>query len=252
MNKTINGQSVHIDSIGQGNDVLLLHGWGVDSSVMQPIQEHFSQKFRVTRIDLPGFGQSPAPKTAWSIYDYADFVAKLINQLKLKDPIIIGHSFGGRISIILGSRGIGSKFILTDSAGILPKRSVGYYMRVYSYKAAKKLMNLSFLKKYKDRVLNIWQSKNPSSDYAAATGIMREIFIKVVNEDLQPLLHKITVPTLLIWGENDTATPLSDGKLMEQLIPDSGLVVFPQSGHYCFLDAPIRFYTVVGYFIGQE
>ena len=251
MEKIINNQKVNIETIGQGSDLLLLHGWGTDISVMEPMQKHFSQRFRVTSVDLPGFGQSPAPKAAWSIYDYADFVEAIINALVLKDPIILGHSFGGRISIILASRGIGSKIILTDSAGIRPKRSTKYYLRVYSYKAAKKVMRLPFLRRYNEKVLDLWRRNNPSSDYAAAQGIMREIFIKVVNEDLAHLLAKISAPTLLIWGENDTATPLSDGKIMEKLIPDSGLVVFPNCGHYCFLDAPVRFYTVVGYFLGQ-
>ena len=97
--------------------------------------------------------------------------------------------------------------------------------------------------------MELWRKNNPSSDYNAAQGVMRQIFVKVVNEDLKPLLPQIKSPTLLVWGENDTATPLSDGRLMEKLIPDAGLVVFEGCSHYSFLDEPGRYYAVVDYFL---
>ena len=167
----------------------------------------------------------------------------------LEDPVILGHSFGGRLAVILGSRGIGSRLVLADAAGIKPRHSVDYYLRVYSYKAAKKVMSLPGLNKRKEQALDLWRKKNPSSDYASAQGVMRQIFVQVVNEDLTPLLSKISASTLLIGGRNDTATPVEDGKLMEKLIPDAGLVVFENCGHYSFLDDPHRFYTIVDHFL---
>lgn len=249
MEKIISGLKINYQLSGEGMDLLLLHGWGASSAVMAPMQERFSAIARVTNLDLPGFGHSEAPHSGWSVYDYADFVEEVISSLGLQNPVILGHSFGGRLAIILGSRGVGRKLVLTDAAGILPKRGIDYYLRVYSYKAAKKVMSLPGLNKCADRVLDLWRKNNPSSDYANAQGVMREIFVKVVNEDLQPLLPQIKLPTLLIWGENDIATPLADGQLMERLIPDAGLVVFEHCGHYSFLDDPFRFYTVVEYFL---
>ena len=249
MEKIISGLKINYQVSGSGPDLLLLHGWGASSSVMLPMQERFSALARVTNLDLPGFGQSETPQHGWSVYDYADFVAEAIAVLGLTDPVILGHSFGGRLAIILGSRGVGSRLILVDAAGILPHRGAGYYVRVYSYKAAKKVMNLPGLNKYADRVLDLWRKSNPSSDYANAQGVMRESFVKVVNENLQPLLTEIKMPALLIWGANDTATPLHDGQLMERLIPDAGLVVFENCGHFSFLDDPLRFYAVVEYFL---
>lgn len=231
--------------------VLLLHGWGVDSATLEPLRAHLSTICRAVSLDLPGFGDTESPPTAWTVFEYGDFVEAFIQKLSLDDPILLGHSFGGRLSIILGSRGVGKKLILTDAAGILPKRSCKYYLRVYSYKLAKKLFSLKPLLPYKDQALKRWLRTNPSSDYAQAQGVMRQIFVKVVNQDLQPLLQKINVPTLLLWGELDTATPLSDGKLMEKLIPDAGLVVFEGAGHYPFLEQPGRFYSVVDYFISH-
>lgn len=251
MEKTIAGIKTNYHIMGKGEDLLLLHGWGVDSSTLAPMQEHFAAHHRVIRIDLPGFGNTEAPKTAWSVYQYADFVETCCRELEITDPVLLGHSFGGRLAIILGSRGFGKKIILTGAAGIIPKRSASYYARVYSYKAAKGIMSLPGLNKKKEEALDIWRKNNPSSDYAQAEGVMRAIFVQVVNEDLQPLLAKISSSTLLIWGENDTSTPLADGQLMEKLIPDAGLVVFEKAGHYAFLDDPARFYTVVDYFLAH-
>jgi pimeloyl-ACP methyl ester carboxylesterase len=249
MEKTITGLSIHYQVMGEGKDLLLLHGWGVDSSVMRPMQEHFSAHMRVTSLDLPGFGKSDTPQVPWGIYDYGNLTEAFVAELGLVDPVILGHSFGGRIALILGARGLAKKLILVDAAGIRPKRSLNYYLRVGSYKAAKKVMALPGLRFYREKALDLWRKNNPSSDYQAAQGMMRQIFVNVVNEDLKPLLPIVTAPTLLIWGADDTATPLSDGRLMERLIPDAGLVVFEHSGHYSFLDNTPGFYAAVDYFL---
>jgi len=107
----------------------------------------------------------------------------------------MGHSFGGRVSILLGARGLPAKLILVDSAGIRPRRSLGYYLRVYSYKAAKALFSLPLLRGHKERALAFWLRSNPSSDYKQAQGVMRQVFVKVVNEDLRRHLPKIKAPT---------------------------------------------------------
>lgn len=252
MNININGQDANYQVSGTGQPVLLLHGWGVDSTLMNSVYQHLAEKHMAISIDLPGFGASPAPHEVWGVYDYADFIQSFLQRLNIEKPIVIGHSFGGRLTIILASRAITGKIILCDSAGILPKRSGEYYARVYSYKAAKKVMSLPGLNKYADKALALWRKSNPSSDYQAAQGIMRQIFVKVVNEDLQPLLTQIKVPTLLIWGENDDATPLWQGQLMEQLIADSGLVVFEGCGHYAYMEQLTRFLTITDCFLEQE
>ena len=79
--------------------------------------------------------------------------------------------------------------------------------------------------------------------------MMRAILSKVVNEDLKNVMPLIKAPTLLIWGENDTATPLKDAKIMEKIIPNAGLVSFPGCGHYSFLDNPMGFSAVLQSFL---
>ena len=184
--------------------------------------------------------------------DYADLVEGFIKKIDLDRPVIIGHSFGGRLSIILSARNIPRKTVLVDAAGIRPKRTMKYYLRVYTYKCAKKLFALPGLNRYRGRALSLWLKKNPSSDYNAAEGMMRQIFVKVVNEDLKHYLPEIEVPTLLVWGDNDPATPLSDGKLMEKMIPDSGLVVLNGAGHYSYLERLPQFLLILDSFFKRR
>jgi pimeloyl-ACP methyl ester carboxylesterase len=248
----VQGLKTAFDVAGKGAPLLLLHGWGVERSVFTPLQQHFARHMQVWSLDFPGFGASAQPPAVWGVSDYADFVQAFCVAVDLKNPSLLGHSFGGRVAIHLAGRGFGDKLVLSDAAGLKPKRGPAYYIRVYSYKAAKKLMGLPGLNRWYDQALNLWLKRNPSSDYALAAGIMRAVFVKVVNEDLAALLPRIAKPALLIWGEKDTDTPLADGQRMEKLIPDSGLVVIKSAGHYPFLDQPAYFYRVLESFFSQS
>ena len=241
----VQGLKTAYDVVGEGAPLLLLHGWGVERSVFASLQQHFSRHMQVWSLDFPGFGESSEPPVAWGVRDYADFVREFCQAVGLENPSMLGHSFGGRVAIVLAGAGFGTKLVLTDAAGLRPKRGVAYYARVYSYKAAKRVMRLPVLRRWYDQTLALWLKRNPSGDYTKAQGIMRAVFVKVVNEDLGPLLPHISLPTLLMWGENDTDTPLTDGQKMEKLIPDAGLVVFKGAGHYPFLEQPAYFYRVL-------
>ena len=246
----MNGLKTAYEVTGKGEPLLLLHGWGLNRSVFAAMQQHLSRYMRVWSLDFPGFGGSEAPATVWGVADYANFVQAFCKQMWLESPSLLGHSFGGRVCIVLCARGFGNKLVLTDAAGILPRRSPAYYARVYGYKAIKKIMSLPLLNRYYDKMLAYWHKRHASSDYAKAEGIMRQILVKTVNEDLEPFLPRIKQPTLLMWGEADTATPLAHGKKMEQLIPGSGLVVFEGAGHFPFLQQPARFHRVLESFFG--
>ncbi|MCL1976297.1 MAG: alpha/beta hydrolase [Firmicutes bacterium] len=250
MEAIIQGLKTAYDVAGKGEPLLLLHGWGVERSVFAPLQQHFASYMQVWSVDFPGFGESDEPPFVWGVEDYATFIQDFCLAMEIQNPSILGHSFGGRVAIVLGSRGFGAKLVLADSAGLRPKRSLSYYFRVYSFKVIKKALSLPGLKHWRDAALATWLKRHSSGDYAKAQGVMRNIFVKVVNEDLQPLLLHINIPTLLMWGENDCDTPLSDGKKMEKLIPDSGLVLFKGAGHYPFLEQSSYFYRVLESFFG--
>lgn len=209
--------------------VLFLHGWGAPAETYRLMLDHLAGYCRVVAPDLPGFGGSAEPETPWTVDDYVEWTLDFAKALRLERVILINHSFGGRVSIKLLSRRpvplTVEKAVFMDAAGIRPKRSLSYYVKVYSYKAAKRVLP-ALAKKM--------QGKTGSADYRQASPLMRQTMVKCINEDLTHLLPQVAVPTLLIWGSADTATPLSDGQLMEKKIPDVGLVVLEGAGHFAF------------------
>lgn len=246
--------TLHYNETGpaDGANIVLMHGWGCNHTTLASIEKILNEKMHVYNIDLPGFGKSQEPNSVWGIEEYTRVIEQMIDKLGISNPILLGHSFGGRISILLSSRNQVNKVVLTDAAGIKPKRSMKYYTKVYSYKFLKHLLPLIFGNKKGNLILDKYRGKSGSSDYNQASPMMRAILSKCVNEDLKHVMPNISAPTLLIWGENDTATPLSDAKTMERLIPDSGLVSFPGCGHYSFLDNPIGYKAVLKEFLKLE
>lgn len=253
-NIEISGMTLHYDESGpaDGATIVLLHGWGCNHTTVASIRKLLEQKMHVYSFDLPGFGKSDEPKQVWGIEDYTRFTEDAFKQLGISNPILLGHSFGGRISILFASRNKTSKVILVDAAGVKPRHSLKWYFKVYSYKTAKKLYPIIFGKERAQRKIERARTRRGSSDYNNATEMMRAILSKCVNEDLCHVMPSITAPTLLVWGEEDTATPLQDARKMEKLIPDAGLVSFAGCGHYSFLDNPGGFRAVIQSFLNKE
>lgn len=245
----INGLEISYWLEGAGKDILLLHGWGVSKESMAPVFNNLSKDYRVCAPDLPGFGASQEPETPWSVADYAAFAETFIAAVELDHPLIIGHSNGGRIAIRLvggGYRNI-CKLVLTGSTGIIPKRKIGYYIRLFFFKSGKRILKLPAVGKLFGKVFD--PSKYGSADYKAASPIMKQTMVKLLHEDLKSYMPSIACPVLLVWGDKDTAVPLEDGKTMEKLIPDAGLVVYKNAGHYAFLENFNSFIAAVRYFI---
>lgn len=251
MDKTIeiDGVTVGYTVEGEGSQtVVLLHGWGCQRSTLASVAKGaLDAGCRVINIDFPGFGVSTEPPEVWGVEAYTSMLEKLLSAEGVKHPTLLGHSFGGRVAIVYASRNDVGKLILVDAAGVKPRRSMRYYFKVYSYKLMKRLMGLVYGREGAQKRLD--KRRSGSADYAAASPQMRRIMSRVVNEDLCHLMSLIKAPTLLIWGENDTATPLADARRMERLIPGAGLVSFPGCGHYSFLDNPVQFRAVLQSFL---
>lgn len=209
---------------GEKTPVLLMHGWGCDVRVMRRIFYFLvTLGHEVVSIDFPGFGKSDPPPENFTVFDYATLTEKLIKQLFDRPIIALGHSFGGRIALILGDSECVEKLILVSSAGIKPRRKPSYFVKVGLYKFCKKVLK-------KDM-------KNAgSTDYKALSPIMKKVFVSVVNTDLTENAKKVSVPTLLIWGENDKETPLYMAKKLNKHIRGSRLVTLNGCGHFCFAD----------------
>lgn len=216
--------------------IFILPGWGDTRNTFYYIVKFLSSFFTIYIIDLPGFGQSPFPNKNLTIYDYADLIHNFIKQQKVENPILLGHSFGGRIIITLcGHYKIkADKIILIDSAGIKPKKSLYQILKTYLYKFLKKL-KIFLPKKKKKRYLNHLIKIFGSTDYKNLNENMRKTFINIVNEDLSYEIKHIASEALLIWGKQDKATPLKDGIKMNKWIKNSALIQV-KGKHFCYLE----------------
>ena len=227
----------------------MLHGWGANIGLLWPLAERLvGLGYRVYVMDMPGFGDSDLPPVAWTVHDYARFVMDYADHHNLERFYLFGHSFGGRLGLILGAEHHDRviKMVLADSAGIPLKRPLMSQLRLKSYKGIRDGLAQVGLKKLAEILRNWYNNRYGSSDFQNVSGVMRETFVKVVNEDLKEYAIRGRVPTLLIWGELDEDTPLWQGELLEKLIPDAGLVVFPDAGHYSYLENPVHTYSEPG------
>ena len=257
----IDGLKINYRDEGQGPLLVLLHGWGSNVDLFDGIFKFASKKYHVVGMDMPGFGKSDEPKEAWAVSDFVDFVIHFINQLypNEKEVMLLGHSMGGRVIIKMIAtktdmeRGFDvPRVILTDSAGIKPIPSEKQSSKTKRYKFYKGILTKTGIAKAFPGTIEALQKKFGSADYAAASPIMRQSLVKVVNEDLAPYMPKLKMPVLLIWGDQDTATPLSDGQQMEKLMPEAGLAVIPGAGHYSFLDNQYMYNKILGSFLHIE
>lgn len=222
----INNVKINYIQYGEGNDVLLLHGWGQNIAMMKPLGDNLCDRFRVTIIDFPGFGESDEPSSAWTITDYANMLEKLVVELKIKKPIIMGHSFGGRVAIRYSANNPIEKLVLFGSPCIRLEQELSF-----SVKLLKKLKTLPGLNEFGEYMKKYIGSR----DYKAASPIMRKILVNVVNEDLSEYAKKIEEPTLLIWGEMDTEALVEDARELEKIMMDAGLIILPGT-HYAYLE----------------
>lgn len=252
----INGQEIVYTCEGDGEAVVLLHGWGSNRKLFDGIIKSVSEKYMAVAPDLPGFGDSPEPEKAWSVGDYADLVIDFLSALNIKKAVFIGHSFGGRVIFKLFEKEMLpfeiDKIILIDSAGVKPKKSVEQKVKQRIYKISKGILASKPVSAVFPDALENLRKKNGSADYNAASPIMRQCLVLTVNEDLTHIFPRVNVPSLLIWGDRDDATPLSDAKLMESTIPDAGLVICEGAGHYSFLEQPGKCQRVIRSFLNID
>lgn len=225
MFKIIKNVKINYKQYGEGSDVVLLHGWGQNIQMMDPIGNYLKANHKITIVDLPGFGLSEEPDSVWGVNEYVLLLEELFEFLKIREPILIGHSFGGRLTQVYASRNKTNKIVLFGS----PCVRHNYTSKKQSlFKALKKVKLLK-------PIAEIMKKHLGSPDYKNATPRMRDVLVKVVNEDLSEYAKKVSCPALLIWGENDQAVPVSEAKELDELLKDSALIVLPGT-HYCYLE----------------
>ena len=233
--------------------VLLLHGWMAQIESWAPVYLNLMKQRKVYVIDFPGqAGKSSSLNEPWGVPEYSEMVKAFIENQNIKGCDVIGHSFGGRVIIYLASQDdkLFSKIILTDSAGVKPKMSFKKFCKIYSYKFLKNTSKLLMSKEKHEEYLNKMRAKRGSEDYTKLNSdTMRQTFNRIISLDLTSKLKDINNSTLLIWGENDTDTPLYMAKIMEKNIKDSGLVVIENAGHFSYLDNTAKYLLVINEFL---
>lgn len=239
MRVKIKGLDVNYEQYGEGKDILLLHGWGQNIAMMKPLGDNFCNRFRITIIDFPGFGESEEPKEKWNIGTYSDMLEEFVKKVNIKKPIVMGHSFGGRVAIRYSSRNAIEKLILFGSPCIRIQEQLSLSVKVL--KKLKTLPGLNSLGEYMKKYIG-------SRDYKAASPIMRQTLVEVVNEDLSKFAREIEEPTLLIWGEYDTEAPVNEARELEKIMVDAALIILPGT-HYAYLENLPRVVEILNSFI---
>ena len=248
---TLEDITIYYEQYGNNNKtILILPGWGNTRETFHHIINHFKKDYTIYILDYPALGNSPIPSKTLTIYDYTELIIKFMNHLNLNNPIIIAHSFGGRITTLLtGYYKIKiDKLILIDIAGIKPKKTLKKIIKEKTYKLLRIISKLLPKKKQKyiqQKLLNLFAS----SDYNALPIQMKETFKNIVNEDLKKNFKNIQSEVLIIWGELDNDTPLKDAYTINKLIKNSGLIVLKKANHYSYLQNPILINNIIYEFI---
>ncbi|MBN2545828.1 MAG: alpha/beta hydrolase [Spirochaetes bacterium] len=221
------------NELNDKKNLVFVHGWGADKFNLKAIYDNLKYEFRILSIDLPGFGSSSTPYEIAGSEDYAEYLYEFLNRLNFKNINYIGHSFGGKIGIILAGKyeNLISRLVLIDSAGIRSKRGINWHLKIYTFKFLKIIFSKIFKSEKKIEKL---KDLFGSNDYKNA-GKLKNILVKVTQEDFTFLLDKIKCPVFLYWGEKDRYTPLWMAKKMNKLIKDSALYIVKKADHFPFL-----------------
>lgn len=262
MVKTILGISSHIEQYGQkGEPILLLHGWGKAVNLKQhlePLALVLADEYRVTALEFPAHGQSGKPNAAWGVPEFALWVKAAMDALELRGVTLVAHSFGGRVALWLCTHypKLVRRVVLTGAAGLLREKTPEEEAAGSRYQARKKMLQamckLPLLSRSAQTLQKKLRDRRSSSDYLEADEDMKDSFVRIVSQDLGPLLPQVSQPTLLIWGDQDEATPLWMAQRMEQEIPDAGLVIFENRGHFAYLEELGRFAGIIKAFIRED
>lgn len=229
----------NFSDIGSDTTIVLLHGWGQNIQMMEPIGNKYLDKFNILIVDLPGFGQSEEPPYPWTVYDYSNCIYELVTSLKLSKIILIGHSFGGKVSLVYSSKYKVEKLVCLASPYC--KEITKLPLKTKIYKLIKKIPGLKWL-------ANIMKNLIGSTDYKNSSDIMRGVLVQTVNLNLTEEVKKIKCPTLLVWGTLDTAVPINRAYELEKMIKDSAVISYEGATHYAYLERLNHLITVLDSF----
>ena len=259
MIKDVDGVRIHYETAGeQGSRVLLLHGWGCNISLMKPVSDALQEDHRVMTIDFPGHGESGRPPEPWGVPEYGDCLLRFLRSENFLPCAVVAHSFGCRVAAWLASEdpNLFTRMIFTGAAGIRPKQTEEAKKRSERYRTlkhrAETLKKIPFLRGAAGAMEEKLRRKYGSADYNRLDEEMRKTFVKVINLDLTERYELIRQSTLLIWGDQDTETPVWMGREMEKRIPDCAMVLLEGGSHFAYLEQLPRFNAIASHFLKED
>ena len=220
---------IHAIELGNGEPILLLHGWGSNLTLMMPIASSLCHDYRCITLDLFGFGKTDEIENYTSFNDYIECLHDALEELNVLNPIIIAHSFGARIAVLYALKYSVKALVLTGAAGLKKPLSLINKCKIFLHKKG-------FIQK-------------GSVDYENASTFLKKVLIEVVNTDLSEFYAQINIPTLLVWGELDIDTPLWMARKLNKLIKNSQLIIFKKEDHFAYYHEYQRFCFIVKEFL---
>lgn len=214
--------------------IVILHGWGLSANVFSPLARELARNhLTVFAPDLPGFGDSIIPDHALKLEDYVHFLEEYFKKNNIEKPVLIGHSFGGRVALrySLSHPENLTTLVLTGTPGFtpVPKKKLALFISVA--KIGKLFFLIPFTSAIRDHVRQWYYYVVGARDYYRAQGVMKDTFKNIVAEELKTSMEHVRVPALLIWGADDIIVPVSVARRMKETIPGASLTVVPSVGH---------------------
>lgn len=247
----IAGRRVAFQRAGKGPVLVLVHGAVSDSRVWRRQLRTLSDEFTVVAWDAPGCGRSADPPESYRLPDYADCLMGFIETLGLREPHLLGHSFGGALVLELYRRHptTPASLILVGGyagwAGSLPAGEVARRVQ-YAEQAAQQMAGGKWDPISTPGLFSDLMSAETASELAGIMADSRPVAARsmahaLAEADLRDMLADVDVPTLLVYGDADQRAPLAVAEALHARLPKSTLVVLPGLGHECYLESPERF-----------
>lgn len=214
--------------------VVILHGWGLSAETFVPLSLELKAKgYDVFSSDLPGFGSMQIPDRPLSVDDYVEFLHTFLKHKNIASPVLIGHSFGGRVAIAYAHEYPGSltALVLTGAPGYRTATFAKIILGKFLANAGKVFYSMAPFMISRYLVRDVLYKALGVRDYVRAKGVMKETFKLVVEYNLVPAMSQLKVPTLLLWGKNDGIVPVRIAQKMKKTIPKAKLVVVPGEDH---------------------
>ncbi len=251
----ISGMNVnYIYEPSERETVLFLHGWNAPFEIYSPLLSYLKGKgFGIAAFDMPGVGKTGEPASPLTLDDYVSFTEEFCKITGLDKALIVCHSNGARIALrMLSDKSCPlscEKAVFISAAGVRPPKTAKQKLSAGLYKCLRVLGTGKLTAPLFSELYERVRDKRSSADYKAASPVMKKTMSNLLSRDLCDLMPSVSADVLLVFGDRDTATPVSHGEKMNSLIKNSGLAVIQNSGHYPFVDNPRQFYAVLDAFL---